>query len=89
MIVPSIAASASLLAAPSVFDYIKKKIRRCGSFFAQGSDIYVNFEVGEKICGLAAYSKAANDSLEKGEKNAIKKLISKIEPYYNTSPRKK
>ncbi|MBR1710774.1 MAG: addiction module toxin RelE [Clostridia bacterium] len=50
--------------------------------------IYVDFEVGEKICGLAVYPKAAKDSLEKGEKNAIKKLISKIEPYYNTPLRK-
>lgn len=46
--------------------------------------IYVDFEVGEKICGLAAYAKADKDSLTQGEKNAIKKLISAIEPYYNT-----
>lgn len=46
--------------------------------------IYVDFEIGEKICGLAVYPKAAKDSLTQGEKNAIKKLIKEIEPYYNT-----
>jgi len=45
--------------------------------------IYVDFEIGEKICGLAVYPKAAKDSLTQGEKNAIKKLIKEIEPYYN------
>ena len=50
--------------------------------------IYVDFEIGEKICGLAAYPKSAKDSLSKGEKNEIKKLIEKIEPYYNSPPGK-
>lgn len=46
--------------------------------------IYVDFEVGEKICGLAAYTKAEKSSLTDAEKNAIKKMIETIEPYYNT-----
>ena len=50
--------------------------------------IYVDFVVGEKICGLAAYPKAAKSSLTKGEKNVMKKLIAAIEPYYNRKTRK-
>ena len=50
--------------------------------------IYVDFEIGEKICGLAVYAKADKDSLTKGEKNSIKKLITAIEPYYNTKSSK-
>lgn len=46
--------------------------------------IYVDFEIGEKICGLAVYPKSAKDSLTNGEKNTIRKLIKAIEPYYNT-----
>ncbi len=46
--------------------------------------IYVDFEIGEKICGLAVYAKSAKDSLTQGEKNAIKKVIQQIEPFYNT-----
>lgn len=45
--------------------------------------IYVDFEVGEKICGLAAYTKADKSTLTEGEKSAIKKMIETIEPYYN------
>lgn len=45
--------------------------------------IYVDFEVGEKICGLAVYAKADKGSLTQGEKNAIKKMIETIEPLYN------
>jgi len=50
--------------------------------------IYVDFVIGEKICGLAAYTKADKSSLTKGEKNTIKKLIETIEPYYNQKTRK-
>lgn len=50
--------------------------------------IYVDFVIGENICGLAAYSKSNKSSLTKGEKNAIKKLIESIEPYYNQRTRK-
>lgn len=50
--------------------------------------IYVDFEVGEKICGLAAYTKAAKDDLTDSEKNAVKKMIETIEPYYNKPNRK-
>jgi len=46
--------------------------------------IYVDFEIGEKICGLAAYPKSAKDSLTQGEKNIMKKLIKEIEPFYNS-----
>ncbi|MBQ9348588.1 MAG: type II toxin-antitoxin system RelE/ParE family toxin [Oscillibacter sp.] len=45
--------------------------------------IYVDIEIGEKICGLAAYAKADKDNLTQGERNAIRKLIQLIEPYYN------
>ncbi len=45
--------------------------------------IYVDFVIGEKICGLAAYPKSEKESLTKAEKNAIKKLIESIEPFYN------
>ena len=45
--------------------------------------IYVDFEIGEKICGLAAYAKADKSNLTQGEKNAIKKMISLLESYYN------
>lgn len=45
--------------------------------------IYVDFEVGEKICGLAAYPKSKKDSLSNEEKAAIRKMIGVIEPYYN------
>ncbi len=45
--------------------------------------IYIDFEVGEKICGLAAYAKADKSNLTQGEKNAIKKMISLLESYYN------
>ena len=50
--------------------------------------IYVDFEVGEKICGLAAYTKAEKSSLTDAEKNVIKKMIETIEPYYNTPSEK-
>ena len=46
--------------------------------------IYVDFEIGEKICGLAAYPKSEKANLTEKEKQAIKKLIDTIEPYYNT-----
>lgn len=46
--------------------------------------IYVDFEIGEKICGLAAYPKSEKENLTEKEKQAIKKLIDTIEPYYNT-----
>ena len=45
--------------------------------------IYVDFEVGEKICGLAAYTKADKSTLTDSEKKAVKKMIETIEPYYN------
>ena len=45
--------------------------------------IYVDFEIGEKICGLAAYAKADKSSLTQGEKNTIKKLIQILETHYN------
>ena len=45
--------------------------------------IYVDFEIGEKICGLAAYAKADKGNLTEGEKKAIKKMIETIEPFYN------
>ena len=45
--------------------------------------IYVDFEIGEKICGLAAYAKTDKGSLTESEKKAIKKMIDTIEPYYN------
>lgn len=48
--------------------------------------IYVDFEIGEKICGLAVFAKADKASLTKGEKNAIRKLIDIIEPFYDVSP---
>ena len=51
--------------------------------------IYVDFEIGEKICGLAAYAKADKDNLTQGERNAIRKLIQLIEPYYNKPSGKK
>ena len=50
--------------------------------------IYVDFEIGEKICGLAAYAKADKSSLTQGEKNAIKKMIELLESYYNQPARK-
>lgn len=46
--------------------------------------IYVDFEVGEKICGLAAYTKADKSTLTEGEKAAVKKMIEVIEPLYNS-----
>ena len=49
--------------------------------------IYVDFEIGEKICGLAAYAKKDKDNLTTGEKQAIKRLIEVIEPFYNTPSR--
>ena len=45
--------------------------------------IYVDFEIGKKICGLAAYAKAVKDNLTPAERNAIRKVIQAIEPYYN------
>ena len=45
--------------------------------------IYVDFEIGEKICGLAVYSKAEKGNLSESEKKAIKKMIDTIEPFYN------
>ena len=45
--------------------------------------IYVDFEVGEKICGLAAYAKKDKASLTNSEKNAIRKAIKLLETYYN------
>ncbi|MBR4473874.1 MAG: type II toxin-antitoxin system RelE/ParE family toxin [Oscillospiraceae bacterium] len=45
--------------------------------------IYVDFEIGEKICGLAAYAKSDKGNLTEAEKKTIKKLIDTIEPYYN------
>ncbi len=51
--------------------------------------IYVDFDIGEIICGLAVYAKADKASLTKGEKNTIKKVIDTIEPYYNVLPNEK
>ena len=51
--------------------------------------IYVDFDIGEKICGLAVYAKADKASLTNGEKNVIKKVIEAIEPYYNVASDKK
>ena len=50
--------------------------------------IYIDFAVGEKILGLAAYAKADKDSLTKGEKNTIKKLVQGLEKIYNHPGRK-
>ena len=49
--------------------------------------IYVDFEIGEKICGLAAYAKSDKGNLTESEKKTIRKMIEAIEPYYN-SPRR-
>ena len=50
--------------------------------------IYVDFEVGEKICGLAVYAKSDKSTLTESEKKAIKDMIEIIEPFYNTPNRK-
>lgn len=50
--------------------------------------IYVDFEIGEKICGLAAYAKSDKANLTEAEKNSIKKMIEIIEPFYNTPGKK-
>lgn len=45
--------------------------------------IYVDFEIGEKICGLAVYAKNEKSDLTMEERKNIKKLIELIEPYYD------
>ena len=50
--------------------------------------IYVDFEIGEKICGLAAYAKSDKANLTQAEKNAIRKAIQTLENYYNRPVRK-
>ena len=50
--------------------------------------IYVDFEIGEKICGLAAYAKSNKANLTQAEKNAIRKAIQTLENYYNRPVRK-
>ena len=44
---------------------------------------FIDFEVGEKICGLAAYTKSDKANLTQGEKNAIRIAVQMLETCYN------
>ena len=80
-----------LLADPKAGDVIKgtgraRKIRF--AYEGRGKSgsarvIYVDFEIGEKICGLAVYAKNEKSDLTMEERRNIKKLIELIEPYYD------
>lgn len=45
--------------------------------------IYVDYEVGERICFLTAYAKADKENLSAEERNGIKKLIELLGRSYN------
>ena len=45
--------------------------------------IYVDYELGEKICMLAAYTKSEKANLTEAEKKAIRAAIVKLEQIYN------
>ncbi|MBQ5816194.1 MAG: type II toxin-antitoxin system RelE/ParE family toxin [Oscillospiraceae bacterium] len=46
--------------------------------------IYVDFEVGEKICCLAAYAKSTKDNLTEEEKKILKNTIEILGDIYNS-----
>ncbi len=50
--------------------------------------IYIDFTVGEKICGLAVYAKADKGNLTQGEKNAIRKAVQALDSAYNQPQRR-
>lgn len=45
--------------------------------------IYVDFEIGEKICALAAYAKSEKANLTENEKKLIKNTIEILGDYYD------
>ena len=45
--------------------------------------IYVDFEIGEKICALAAYAKSEKANLTESEKKLIKNTIEILGEYYD------
>ncbi len=45
--------------------------------------IYVDFEIGQKICALAAYAKSEKDNLTAKEKSNIKSAIELLELEYD------
>lgn len=81
----------TLLADPKIGDVIPgtgsaRKVR----FAYEGSGksgsvrvIYVDFEIGEKICALAAYAKSDKANLSSAEKNSIKTAIEVLDEIYN------
>lgn len=46
--------------------------------------IYVDFEIGQKICALAAYAKSDKDDLSQKEKKDIRGIIDILELEYDT-----
>lgn len=50
--------------------------------------IYVDFEIGQKICGLAAYAKSDKSDLTQAERNTIRKAMQILDSYYNRPAQK-
>lgn len=47
--------------------------------------IYVDFEIGEKICGLEVYAKSDKDDISEAEKKELKYAIIDLKQYYDRS----
>lgn len=45
--------------------------------------VYVDFEIGEKICGLDVYLKSDKEDVDHGEENNLKKEVKALAKHYN------